>query len=196
MRKSSKLILVGGALVALAVPSVASASVDNYLPEAGTGFVGKGDVQTPFGWNDQALQSKASGVTFTYESKTDDTYAVTCEWDTGTKHIVHHVQNKSANLTDSVAYDVSKVDRKNPNQKVTGFNLTGNSNVQTSSEGTVPHVGDACPETGNVDGSDASVTKLITGVETISSTTEQKLMAHHNVDNKHAVLNWPVAPVL
>ena len=37
---------------------------------------------------------------------------VTCEWDTGNKQIVHHVQRKDANLLDSVAYDPTKGDRK------------------------------------------------------------------------------------
>ena len=43
MRRSSKFIVVAGALAALAVPSVASANV---AVENGAGFVGKGDVQT------------------------------------------------------------------------------------------------------------------------------------------------------
>ena len=56
--------LVCGA--ALAVPSVASAGVQ-YDAATGKGFVGKGDVQTAFGWNNGDLQKNAAGVTFKYE---------------------------------------------------------------------------------------------------------------------------------
>jgi hypothetical protein len=195
MHRFTKLAVAGAAVLALAAPAAASASV-TLDADTGMGFVGKGDVQTPFGWNDAKLQSNAANVSFTYQSKTDEAYAVTCEWDTGNKVIVHHVQNKHANVADSVAYDVSKVDRKNPNGKVTGFNLLGQQNVTTSDEGTVPVVGDSCPATGNEDGTDNSVDKRITAVDLESSTTTESLTAHY--ESESHVLNWPVveaAPV-
>jgi hypothetical protein len=171
-----KKIIIGVIAVAmLAVPTAAIASVT--IDAYGKGFVGKGDVQTAFGWNDAALQAKAGDVSFTYESKSDDTYAVTCEWDTGNKQIVHHVQNKSASLIDSVAYDVTKVDRKNPNQKITGFNLTGKTGEIVTESGIVPVVDASCPATGNEGGTDNSVNKLITAVELVSHESSEKLTA-------------------
>jgi hypothetical protein len=67
-----KAILSAAMLAVLAVPSVASASVA--VDSGGYGFVGKGDVQVAFGWNNAALQKNASGVSFT--SKQDATQAL------------------------------------------------------------------------------------------------------------------------
>jgi hypothetical protein len=54
-----------GALVAsLALAGTASAAV-TFNSSTGTGFVGKGDVQIAYGWNNTSLQKNATGVTFT-----------------------------------------------------------------------------------------------------------------------------------
>jgi hypothetical protein len=79
MRKSSKLIVVAGALAALAVPSVASANVA--VDDQGVGFVGKGDVQNALGLaNDQAIQHvfKSGGIKFTTERTWSVDYTQTC----------------------------------------------------------------------------------------------------------------------
>jgi ABC-type antimicrobial peptide transport system permease subunit len=55
-------IAVAFAISSMFAPS-ASATV-TFDPEAGTGFVGKGDVQDLFGWNNEALQGNASSVSF------------------------------------------------------------------------------------------------------------------------------------
>ncbi len=60
------------------MPTFASVTFD---PTTGAGFVGKGDVQTAFGWNNQALQANAADVTFSYNAV--DTYSATCSWITG-----------------------------------------------------------------------------------------------------------------
>lgn len=62
----------------MAMPTFASVTFD---PTTGAGFVGKGDVQTAFGWNNQALQANAADVTFSYNAV--DTYSATCSWITG-----------------------------------------------------------------------------------------------------------------
>lgn len=190
-----KFIITVASLVALAVPTAALASV-TLDPATGYGFVGKGDVQTPFNWNDAALQAKANAVSFTYESKSDETYAVTCEWDTGNRVIVHHVQNKVANLIDSVSYDLKKADRKNPNGKITGFNLEGKGPEVVRESGSVPVLGEPCPATGNDEGTDNAVDKLITEVEFISSEVSEKLTAYDTgVPGVSAVIWQNPAPV-
>jgi hypothetical protein len=178
----------------MAIPAAANASVQ-FDSSSGLGFVGKGDIQTPFGWNDQKLQQNAKDISFTYDSTKDDAYEITCEWDTGNdKKIVHHVQHKSGSVNDTVAYDVAKKDRNNPNGKVTGFNLTGMTQTASDSEGDVPVVGAPCPVSEGDDNN--SIDKRITAVELVSSTSEEKLMGHDNVTDQHTVLNWPeVAPI-
>lgn len=56
--KSAKTLV---ALAAATLATVAIAAV-TFDPVTGTGFVGKGDVQTAFGWNNQQLQQNADGV--------------------------------------------------------------------------------------------------------------------------------------
>lgn len=134
-------------VAALALAGVASASV-TFDPTTGKGFVGKGDVQTPWGWTNATLQAQAGNVVFAYNETDAADYDVTCEFDTGTIHVVHHVINKSASVYDTVTYDVKSASRTNPRGNVTGFNLTGEGTVVTTGDN-VPAVGDPCP--GNSD---------------------------------------------
>jgi hypothetical protein len=62
--------------------------------------------------------------------------------------------------------------------------------VQTTDSGTVPTVGAECPRTGNEDGTDSSVTKLITNVDLISSSSTEALFANWSGLTKQ--LTWPV----
>lgn len=196
IRRNLKLLVATAAFGAVALTGTATAAV-TFDPATGNGFVGKGDVQVPFGWNDAKLQQYASGVSFEYESQSDDQYSVTCEWDTGNKKIVHHIQTKRASVGSSVAYDVTKSDRKNPNGKITGFNLTGidQATLSESSNGSVPVVGGSCPETGSDEGTDNAVDKTITDVELLFSTGAQSLTALHAGLGLSAVI-WPPPPAI
>ena len=154
---SAILLLVG----LLAVAAYAAVTFD---PSSGTGFVGKGDVQTAFGWNNAELQANASGVTFTYVAV--DTYDVTVEWDTGNadqpQSIQHHIitQTKRASVNATVAYDART------HKQIDGFILTGYGS--TTTEGTIPSVGDILvdPQTGNPYPTD----HVVTAVTLVSST--------------------------
>lgn len=172
--------IIGSGIIAgaLLISSPAGAAV-TFDPETGKGFVGKGDVQVPFGWNDATLQKNAPGVTFVHSSTTDTEYDVTCEWETGNKKKVRHIQTKTADVASKVSYDVSSKSRTNPNGKVNGFNLLGKGAELVTNTGTVPVVGGSCPETGNADGTDSAVDKKITEVELMSSTIDEKLTANH-----------------
>ena len=121
--------------LAMAAPATAAVLVDSY----GVGFVGKGDVQLAFGWNNQLLQDNASGITFTLES--EDVYTAVCEFVTGEgtrgerTHRVPHTESTTVNS--SVAY------HPRIRNQITGFNLTGTG--ATTSTGSIPVVGEACP---------------------------------------------------
>lgn len=138
------------ATVALAAPASAAVTFD---PVTGTGFVGKGDVQLAFGWNNSQLQGNASNLTFTYESEA--TYDAVCEWVTGEgkkgqkTHTVS--QKKKTSLENVIAYDARL---KN---QVTGFKLTGKE--PTTTTGTVPVVGAECLGEG-ANGTYVSVTEV------------------------------------
>ena len=72
--------LAAGALAMGIMASSAFAAV-TFDPATGTGFVGKGDVQTAMGWNNAELQKNAENLKFTYVTET--TYAVAVTWTTG-----------------------------------------------------------------------------------------------------------------
>jgi hypothetical protein len=75
------LAFVAALLVVL--PAAASVTFD---PLTGTGFVGKGDVQSAFGWNNQQLQANAAGVSFTYI--VEGTLSQTCEREAGASEAI------------------------------------------------------------------------------------------------------------
>ena len=117
----------------------------------GTGFVGKGDVQLVFGWNNAMLQANAENLRFTYDSMT--TFDVTCEWETGMGmglQVHQQTRSDSAEISNSVTYTTRK------HAQVDGFNLEGFGTI--TSTGDVSEVGDACPFLGA--GTDAVVTAV------------------------------------
>jgi hypothetical protein len=110
-------------LVALAAATLATVAIAavTFDPVTGTGFVGKGDVQTAFGWNNQQLQQNADGVGFTFDQSTR--YSIVCQWVTGEgtpgekPHEVTH--KRTFQVNSAIAYDT-----RTRNQ-ITGFNLNG-----------------------------------------------------------------------
>lgn len=132
MKKS---LLVSLFLLSLVAVSWATVT---FNPATGTGFVGKGDVQIAFGWNNAQLQNNARYVTFNWNAV--DTYAAVCEWVTGEgtrgqqTHTVSIPRHTAVNA--SIAYDARV------RNQITGFNLKGYG--ATVLEGVIPVVGEQC----------------------------------------------------
>lgn len=130
------------AVITAAAAAAAFAAV-TFEPVSGTGFVGKGDVQLAFGWNNKQLQDNATFVTFSTEQSTQ--YSITCEWETVTggknSKIIEHVVTikKNRNVQGAV-----NADPRAGRSQFTGFNLFGYGAV-TETGGVAPKVGDACP---------------------------------------------------
>lgn len=120
----------------------------------GTGFVGKGDVQLAFGWNNAQLQANASALVFSY-SKTESFEAV-CTWTTGEGTRGEKTHNVSHTTTTDVNSTVAHDARKNSQNQITGFNLTGFG--APSAAGEIPEVGGACPGNQGHGGTWSSVT--------------------------------------
>jgi hypothetical protein len=152
MRKA--ILAAGAALAVISTAAMASVSFDY---STGTGFVGKGDVQLAFGWNNKAAQDNAKNVTFAVDAQ--DTYDVTCEWETVTggphsQTIFHDVTiPRHVKVNASVSYDARL---KN---QYTGYILNGYGTSTTV--GSVPVVGASCPM--------AHATAVITEVALTSS---------------------------
>jgi hypothetical protein len=114
---SSRFLSIAGCLAAGAI-AFAAVNVD----DQGIGFVGKGDVQLAFDWNNAQLQENAAALQFRICDT--QTYTWQCEWTTGPDHnrTTHTSKLKTTTGIDaSVAFDA----RKNKNGQITGFNLNG-----------------------------------------------------------------------
>jgi hypothetical protein len=148
---NTKRAVLGLALAAVCAVAAAAVTFD---PERGTGFVGKGDVQLAYGWNNAQLQANAAGVTFTYGHT--ETYTAVCSWITGEgtrgeqPHNVPHGRTVAVNAT--IAYDARTM------RQITGFNLKGFGDTYTEI-GTVPVVGGACMGNPGHGGTWSSVTR-------------------------------------
>jgi hypothetical protein len=151
-----KIFLAGAAATAL-ISTAAFASV-TFNSTTGTGFVGKGDIQVLYGWNNAQAQSNAKLVTFSYDAT--DTYDVECEWTTETggpnsKTVYHDITvPRHTRVASSIQADPRKTGQ------YTGYNLSGFGT--TTTEGTVPVVGGTCPG--------ASSVAIITAVTPTGST--------------------------
>lgn len=130
--------LFGAAAAASVLISSAAWATVTFDSSTGFGFVGKGDVQLAFHWNNAVSQAQTNNVVFEYDSS--DTYEVTCDWTTGpsSNPTTHEINvPKHVTVNDTVAYDARQ------RNQYTGYNLNGFGS--TSGGGTVPQVGDTCP---------------------------------------------------
>ncbi len=79
------------AMATMVVSAGAVFAIVTFDSESGTGFVGKGDVQTAFNLNNKQMQAKHQNVTFKYVATA--TYEFDCEWYTGPDHNLKRHQN-------------------------------------------------------------------------------------------------------
>ena len=133
MKKS---VLAAVAMMAcLATGSMASAAWN--VDDDGIGFVGKGDVQIAFGWNNQALQFSAEYVQFQISSETVSEVSWICTKDN------ENTQERARTTTETKQGVLDSIARlKN---QITGFNLTGFDGDPTSSSETDGPELNTCP---------------------------------------------------
>jgi hypothetical protein len=137
---SLKTLFRASALAAALVAVPAFAAV-TFNPEDGTGFVGKGDVQVAFTWNNKQLQENANGVSFSYD--TIDSYSAVCTWTTGEGTPGEQTHNVSHKFSSAVLSALDADPRQVKGQKqFTGFILSGFG--ATSETGSAPVVGGPC----------------------------------------------------
>jgi|KBSMisStaDraftv2_1062788.scaffolds.fasta_scaffold191861_2 hypothetical protein len=137
---SQKIRNAGMAL--LAVSAVAYATV-TFDASNGTGFVGKGDVQAAFGWNNKEAQNNIGGLVFSFNAT--DHYAAVCEWVTGLGTRGQKTHDISLMRRTSIASSVAFEARSQ--RQISGINLNGFSSTVTT--GTPPVVGDPCVNNDN-----------------------------------------------
>jgi hypothetical protein len=144
----SKKVFTAAALTLAAAAAMATVTFD---AASGTGFVGKGDVQLAFGWNNAALQANAGGLTFSYDAV--ETYDAECYWETQTgkgKVVVHDITvPRHTAIKGAVAHEART------HKQIDGFKLTGYAGAPVVN-GVVPTIGAVCP--GNNNGTVIAVT--------------------------------------
>jgi hypothetical protein len=147
-------------LLAMLVISATAFGEVIFDPTTGIGFVGKGDVQNAFGWNNATLQKNAEGVTFTFIVQ--DVYSVQVEFTSGNGssegnyHLITVERVVSINATVGAEFRIHK--------QIDGFYLTGFGDKLQ--EGTVPQVGDQFNDN---TGQGQAADKVIVGVTLVSS---------------------------
>jgi hypothetical protein len=115
--KKFSILAVAGAIAVTATVAFAAVTFD---PAEGTGFVGKGDVQEVYGWNNKALQDNADFVQFRATSEVVTEVSWVC-----TNANNDNTQERERTTTVSVSGVLSTVARDDRGRQVTGFHLTG-----------------------------------------------------------------------
>jgi hypothetical protein len=103
-------------LVSAFVVAMAAITFD---PETGEGFVGKGDVQLVYGWNNRQLQQNALNVQFRAASEVVTEYT----WECIKESPFERIRERSTSTTSTVEALVSSIARER--NQITGFLLTG-----------------------------------------------------------------------
>jgi hypothetical protein len=137
MKKTMKSILA--LCVCLVAGTVAYAAV-TFDPVSGTGFVGKGDVQSALGYNNAQLQEAAADLVFAYDSTVVTEVSWIC-----TNSNNQNTQERERTTTSTIQGVVSVVARNNNNNQITGFNLDGYSGAPTTSTTTEGNPLNSCP---------------------------------------------------
>lgn len=115
-------ILGAAVLTTFSATALAAVSID----ENGYGFVGKGDVQALFDWNNAQLQANAASLTFRFASS--ETVSWKCEGINKAGHVVVGNHERTTAVNAEVALDP----RKNKQGQITGFNLQGLDQAETA----------------------------------------------------------------
>jgi hypothetical protein len=122
------------AVVAVATVVTVGYAAVTFDPATGTGFVGKGDVQTVYGWNNKGAQDNATLVSFSYVATA--VYEQSCLKDNA-RTTLSNTFTSEVPVNSGVAYDARK------QNQYTGWNLTGLAGA--GSGGSV----ESCPAVGN-----------------------------------------------
>jgi hypothetical protein len=128
--------------VSAKIPGAPSSAI-TFDPATGLGFVGKGDVQYTFGWNNAQLQNGAAGVQFQVNSVEISEVSWTCHKFTGQNGTNEIIQERARTTTTSTQGVIAHVVRER--NQITGFYLTGYLGASTHSVETEGPAVNSCP---------------------------------------------------
>jgi hypothetical protein len=172
------------AACALALSTGAFAAV-TFDPETGTGFVGKGDVQSPFGWNNAKMQQRHDSITFTYGTVSSLKQA--CKDQHGNPHEVVGYRVKVASVGSVEA-------TSRPRGQLVGWDLTGFGGASIDEDAGWTALNTAMEATdGNNPGNGCPVGSSPIGKIVRTDTEAADLVAHDYNEDKHTTL-WQPQP--
>jgi len=120
-----RMLFASGAAAALIAMSGAAHALVTIDPD-GTGFVGKGDVQTVAGWNNKQLQDNAASVAFRVSARSASTWTCTRVVELGNGSVNEIVQQRATTTTtQGVLSSAARENSKGKDGSVTGFHLLG-----------------------------------------------------------------------
>jgi hypothetical protein len=117
-------IAVAALSLGLMVFTGAALAAVTFDPATGTGFVGKGDVQEVFGWNNKQLQDNAGSIQFRASSEVIEETTWTCKRDAG-----EQTQERATTITTTTQGVLSHEERFR--NQITGFILDGYDGSET-----------------------------------------------------------------
>jgi hypothetical protein len=121
-----------------AVKAGSPALLVTFDPATGTGFVGKGDVQLIYGWNNAQLQANAGSVNF--RASTTEVTEVSWICTNANNENTQERARTTTTSTQGLVDDIARV--KN---QITGFNLRGYIGTPTESSTTEGPPVNSCP---------------------------------------------------
>jgi hypothetical protein len=133
------------AATAACVSTAAVAGI-SFNPATGTGFIGKGDVQSALGLNNPQLQALylSGGITFKFSQF--ETWQITCSWikdDGKTEPVTKNLRTRRTRGVNATLNAQGRDISSGINGPNTGFILNGFNGGGTTDE-PIPNVGDAC----------------------------------------------------
>jgi hypothetical protein len=134
-----------------------SASAAVTVDDNGQGFIGKGDVQQAYGWNDRVVTEKAETLSFRAQIKTVENW----EWECFNSNNERESARTSVETTMTRGL-VSATARSKNGKLLTGFNVTGWGGDKTQT-------GISDPEPGTCPGNQ---TLVVDSLEKVSETTK------------------------
>lgn len=120
MKMNRSTLVIAAVGIAASVLTTTSAFADATVDVDGVGFVGKGDVQSIYDWNNSSLQANASKVQFRFGREGETSWM--CEGYNGANR--YTLMKKTENST-GLYSDITYSARKNTQGQITGFVLTG-----------------------------------------------------------------------
>jgi hypothetical protein len=147
-------------LAACVAATVTAFALITFDPATGIGFVGKGDVQLVYGWNNGALQQNAASVKF----RANTTTVIETSWMCLNENN-QQTQERTRTTTTETAGVVTTIARER--NQITGFNLNGyiGGATTTTTETEGPPL-ESCPNpnsTFHIEGSTVTTDPVVIG---------------------------------